>query len=71
MTAISAVISVLWIYYPKFRVLYAIIVAAVAIGLLGADYHFVSDIIAGTMLGTVTGWLTVVLREQAASKLTD
>src|SRR6516165_9843920 len=41
MTAICAVISVLWIYYPKFRVIYALVVAAVAIGLLGADYHFV------------------------------
>ena len=69
MTAICAVISVLWIYYPKFRVIYALVVAAVAIGLLGADYHFVSDIIAGSLLGAVTGWLTVVLREQAASRL--
>lgn len=69
MTAICAVVSVLWIYYPKFRALYALVVAAVAIGLLGADYHFLSDIIAGSLLGTVTGWLTVVLQEQAASKL--
>jgi membrane-associated phospholipid phosphatase len=60
---------VLWIYYPKFRALDALVVAAVAIGLLGADYHFLSDIIAGSLLGTVTGWLTVVLQEQAASKL--
>src|SRR3974390_42451 len=48
MTAICAVVSVLWIYYPKFRALYALVVAAVAIGLLGADYHFLSDIIAGS-----------------------
>jgi membrane-associated phospholipid phosphatase len=70
MTAICAVASVLWIYYPRFRALYALVVAAVAIGLLGADYHFLSDIIAGSFLGTVTGWLAVVLQEQAASKLT-
>jgi membrane-associated phospholipid phosphatase len=69
MTEICAVLSVLWIYHPKFRVLYALVVAAVAIGLLGANYHFVSDIIAGTLLGTVTGWLAVAVREQAVSNL--
>ena len=69
MTEICAVISVLWIYHPKFRALYALVVAAVAIGLLGANYHFVSDIIAGTLLGTVTGWLAVAVREQAATSL--
>jgi|SRR6476661_3038324 len=71
MTVICAVTSVLWIYYPKLRVLYALVVAAVATGLRGADYHFVSDIIAGVLLGTVTGWLAVAVQEQAASKLTS
>ena len=71
MTAMCAVASVLWIYYPKFRALYALVVAAVAIGLLGADYHFLSDIIAGSFLGSVTGWLAVTLQEQAASKLNE
>jgi membrane-associated phospholipid phosphatase len=71
MTVICAVTSVLWIYYPKLRVLYALVVAAIALGLLGADYHFVSDIIAGVLLGTVTGWLAVAVQEQAANKLTS
>ena len=71
MTAMCAVASVLWIYYPKFRALYALVVAAVAIGLLGADYHFLSDIIAGSFLGSVTGWLAVAVQGQAASKLNE
>ena len=70
-TAICAVASVLWIYYPKFRVLYALAVAAVAVGLIGADYHFLSDIIAGGLLGTLTGWFAVAFQQQAASKLTS
>jgi membrane-associated phospholipid phosphatase len=69
-TAICAVVSVLWIYYPKFRALYALVVAAVAIGLIGADYHFLSDIIAGGLLGTVTGWCAVAIQQQVAGKLT-
>jgi membrane-associated phospholipid phosphatase len=62
-TAICAVMSVLWICYPRFRLLYAICIAAVAIGLVGADFHFLGDVIAGAFLGISTGWLTVVLWE--------
>jgi membrane-associated phospholipid phosphatase len=69
MTVICAVASVLWIYYPKFRALYALVIAAVAIGLIGADYHFLSDIIAGSLLGTITGWFAVALQEQAARRM--
>jgi len=64
--AICAVMSVLWICYPRFRSVYALCIAAVAIGLVGADFHFLSDVIAGGFLGIMTGWLTVVLWEIGA-----
>jgi membrane-associated phospholipid phosphatase len=67
-TAVCAVVSVLWICYPRFRVLYGFTVAAVAIGLIGADYHFLSDIIAGGFIGTTTGWFTVLLCAGKAMK---
>ena len=63
MSAVCAVMSVFWICYPRFRVLYALAMAVVGIGLIGADLHFVSDVIAGAFLGIWTGWLTVVLWE--------
>jgi membrane-associated phospholipid phosphatase len=62
-TAICAMMSVLWICYPRFRVLYGIPIAAVAIGLIGANYHFLSDVIAGGFLGTSIGLMTVTLWE--------
>jgi membrane-associated phospholipid phosphatase len=62
-TAICAVMSVLWICYPRFRAIYALCIAAVAIGLVGANFHFLSDVLAGAFLGTTTGWLTVVVWE--------
>lgn len=61
--AICAVMSVLWICYPRFRVLYAATIGAVAIGLVGGDFHFLGDVIAGGFLGISTGWLTVTLWE--------
>jgi len=59
--AICALSSVLWIMAPKGRPLYALAVLAVVVGLLGADYHFLSDIIAGGFVGTSVGWMTVAL----------
>jgi membrane-associated phospholipid phosphatase len=64
-TAICAVMSVLWICYPKFRAIYAVLIAAVGIGLIGADYHFLSDVVAGGFLGVSTGWMTVSFWERA------
>jgi membrane-associated phospholipid phosphatase len=58
-TAICAVISVLWLSWPRWCWIYPVPVALVAIGLLGADYHWLSDIIAGCYLGTAVG-VTVV-----------
>jgi membrane-associated phospholipid phosphatase len=61
--AVCAVMSVLWICYPRFRPLYALVVVVVAIGLVGADFHFLSDIIAGGFIGISTGWIAVALWE--------
>jgi membrane-associated phospholipid phosphatase len=60
-TLTCAVISVLWMVYPKLRAVYLLVFLAVAVGLIGADYHFLSDIIAGAFVGTSTGWMTVTL----------
>jgi membrane-associated phospholipid phosphatase len=61
-TAVTcAVISVLWIYYPAWRWLYVLAVLAVALGLIGANYHFVSDVIAGGFVGISSGWMLTSL----------
>jgi membrane-associated phospholipid phosphatase len=51
MTVITTPMAVLWQRARRWRWLWAVPILAVAIGLLGADYHFVSDIIAGIYLG--------------------
>jgi membrane-associated phospholipid phosphatase len=58
---ICAVISVLWMFYPKLRAVYLLVFLAVAIGLIGANYHFLSDIIAGAFVGVSTGWMATAL----------
>jgi hypothetical protein len=40
------------------RPVYAACVAAVAVGLIGANYHFLSDIFGGIFVGISVGYLT-------------
>src|SRR3974390_1028448 len=40
MTAVCALISVFWIYYPQLRVIYFIIILAGLVGLVGANFYF-------------------------------
>ena len=62
-TIVCAVVSVLWFAYPRLRPLWALAVLAVVVGLIGADYHFVSDIVAGGFLGASAGWMTVLISD--------
>lgn len=52
---IFSVMSIVWIAYPRWRWLCVVGCASVIIGLLGMNYHFVSDIVAGASLGCITG----------------
>jgi membrane-associated phospholipid phosphatase len=60
-TAICAVMSVLWLCYPRFRPLYVICTMVVLLGLIGANYHFLSDVIAGCFLGASAGLMSIAL----------
>jgi membrane-associated phospholipid phosphatase len=67
-TAVCAVMAVLWICYPKWRPLYALVVAAVVVGLIGADFHFLSDIVAGAFIGASAGWIAVLMWQAGGPK---
>ena len=59
--AITSVVVVLWICYPRGRPLYAALIAVVVVGLLGSNFHFLSDIIAGGFVGGSTAWIATRL----------
>ena len=54
-TIICAVMGVFWMRWPRLRPLWILVAMIVVVGLLGADYHFVSDILAGAALGGAIG----------------
>jgi membrane-associated phospholipid phosphatase len=53
-----AVAAVVWIAYPRWRWACGLASVAVATGLLGMDYHFVGDVIAGGFVGGIVGTYT-------------
>ena len=61
MAAICAVASVLWVYYPRLRPIYSIVTLAALVGLVGANFHFLSDTIAGAFVGASTGLMATKL----------
>lgn len=60
-TVTFAAFSIIWLVYPKYRWLCILICSLVMIGLLGADFHFASDILAGAVLGSITGAFAAVM----------
>ncbi len=53
MTVFVALAAVLWRYYPRFRFVYVASAVALGLALVATNYHFVSDVVAGTYLGFV------------------
>lgn len=56
-----AVAAVVWMSDPRWRWVCILCSAAVAVGLLGMNYHFVSDVIAGSFVGGIVGTFAVLL----------
>ena len=61
---ITAFMGVLWIYYPKGRVLYVLAIAALMAALVATDNHYLSDTVGGLFTGATASWLTVTLRNR-------
>ncbi|HXW23317.1 MAG TPA: phosphatase PAP2 family protein [Xanthobacteraceae bacterium] len=68
--AAFAVVTVLWMCYPRWRPLYSLIAAAVVVGLVGANFHFLSDIIAGAFIGASAGWIAVLMWQAGGADVT-
>ena len=56
--AVCAVMAVLWWSYPTWRPIYVACVTVVAVGLIGANYHFLSDILISIFVCVSVGYVT-------------
>ena len=55
----AAVLSVFWVFYPRWRWAYVIALLLLLFLLLVGEFHFLSDVIAGVYVGTVFGGATI------------
>ncbi|HXY34619.1 MAG TPA: phosphatase PAP2 family protein [Planctomycetaceae bacterium] len=53
-----AIAAVVWVAYPRWRWACVVAASAVAIGLVGMNYHFVGDVIGGAVVGAIVGVYT-------------
>jgi membrane-associated phospholipid phosphatase len=65
------VLWVLWILYPKLRVLWAIGVVSVDVGLVALNVHFLSDVVAGSFVGVSTGLFTIAMWRASGNQISD
>ena len=61
MTATCAALAVLWAWYPRWRALWLLMGLAVGAALIGGNFHFLSDVIAGAFVGASTGWIATAM----------
>lgn len=56
-----SIVSILWVYYRRWRWIYVAFLSLLASALMIGEWHFLSDIIAGGFIGTVAGVLMMQL----------
>jgi membrane-associated phospholipid phosphatase len=66
-TIIAAPMFVLWWRLPQYRPLWMAIIFGVMIGLVGAGFHYVGDVIGGFFLGMTVAACTVALMPGSTS----
>jgi len=63
---ICSVTWILWLGYPRWRWWYAMVCFCPCAALVGMNYHFVGDVLAGVILGCMTGaWMGRLFRIEA------
>ena len=60
-TVVAALVSASWKSFPRLRWLGVVMGALVVVGLIGADFHWLSDCIAGATLGVFIGYGWAIL----------
>lgn len=54
----AAAAAVVWLAWPRWRWLAVLVTLLVGIGLVGMNYHFVGDVVAGAIIGGMVGACT-------------
>lgn len=69
MVVFAAFGTAILIYYPQYRRLVLTFLIILGMVLVGTDYHFLSDVIAGTYIGIITSYIIWYLFEKHKTKM--
>ena len=64
----AAILSILWVFYPRWRWAYAGALLVLVLALVAGEWHFLSDTIAGGFVGAASGALTIKIWNAVASR---
>jgi membrane-associated phospholipid phosphatase len=64
---IASFLGVFWITLPNFRWLYMAIAAPMLLALVAMNYHFVGDVVAGSVLGGIVAAWAVMLSDMSSA----
>ena len=53
-----------WCFFPRLRIVAIVVPALVIAALLLLNYHFISDVLAGGLIGFLVGYLTVLIERR-------
>jgi membrane-associated phospholipid phosphatase len=63
MASICALIVVFWLLYPGYWLIYGVAIVGMAVGLVMGNYHFLSDVVAGSVVGCAAAVTVVSIYE--------
>jgi membrane-associated phospholipid phosphatase len=67
-TQAAAMLSVFWMFYPRWRWLYALLMGLLALALMLGQWHYLGDIFAGTLVGCAAGAATMAIWRLARAR---
>jgi membrane-associated phospholipid phosphatase len=59
MLVFSPLFLAMWNFYPRYRVVYGVAWLGLGVALIATDYHFLSDVLAGAIIGVIV-YLAVI-----------
>jgi membrane-associated phospholipid phosphatase len=68
---LAAMLTVFWMRHPRWKVPYALVALAMNTTMLLGEWHFLSDILAGTALGIANATLVMVLARRIGHRLPE
>ena len=71
MTIFTALLTTLSYYFPRYRPVYLGLLWLLALALIITGYHFLSDVLAGAVLGSVLAFITIISMRKTGAKQTN